>query len=71
VAPARQAQAIDVVCGMTVPADKAHHPVDHHGRTYHFCCVGCRDSFVADPDAYADGELAHHSHGGHGRNQEA
>jgi xanthine dehydrogenase accessory factor len=73
VAPARQAQAVDLVCGMTVPADKAHHPVEYHGRTYHFCCVGCRDSFVADPDAYADGELAHHSHGGHrdGRNQEA
>jgi xanthine dehydrogenase accessory factor len=73
VAPATQAQVTDVVCGMTVPADTAHHPVEYHGRTYHFCGARCRDSFVADPDAYLDGELAHHSHAGHrrGRNQEA
>lgn len=59
------AQAIDPVCGMTVPADKAHHPVEHDGRTRYFCCAGCRDSFVADPGAYAAGELAHHFRSGH------
>jgi xanthine dehydrogenase accessory factor len=57
-APARPAPAVDPVCGMTVPADQAHHPVRHDGRTLYFCCVACRDSFVAD-------ELAHHG------NQEA
>ena len=57
--PDAPAQALDPVCGMTVPADPAHHPVEHDGRTHYFCCVGCRDSFVADPGAY--GELAHHA----------
>jgi xanthine dehydrogenase accessory factor len=72
-AAARPAQVVDPVCGMTVPADQAHHPVEHDGRTYHFCRVGCRDSFVVDPGAYSGGELAHHSHSGHrgGHNQEA
>lgn len=53
--PARPAPVVDPVCGMTVPADDAHHPVQRDGRSYHFCCIGCRDSFVADP------ELAHHN----------
>jgi YHS domain-containing protein len=34
---------------MTVPADDAHFPFEHEGATYHFCCVGCRDAFAADP----------------------
>lgn len=37
---------VDPVCGMTVPADDAHFPVDVDGTTYHFCCVGCRDAFL-------------------------
>jgi xanthine dehydrogenase accessory factor len=72
-APARTSEAPDPVCGMTVPADKAHHPVKHDGLTRYFCCVGCRDSFVADPGAYLGGERALHSHSGHrgGHNQES
>lgn len=72
-APAQPAQVIDPVCGMTVPADPAHRPVGHDGLTYYFCCVGCRDSFVADPDAYLGKQPAHHTHSGHrgGHNQEA
>jgi Cu+-exporting ATPase len=43
---------IDPVCGMTVdPATTAHH-ADHAGRAYHFCSVGCRTKFVADPERY-------------------
>jgi xanthine dehydrogenase accessory factor len=45
-------EALDPVCGMTVPADDAHHPHEHAGTTYHFCCVGCRDAFAADPGRY-------------------
>ena len=41
----------DPVCGMAVdPAIAVH--ADHDGKTYHFCCDGCRDSFVANPDKY-------------------
>jgi YHS domain-containing protein len=37
---------------MTVRADRSSHPVEHGGATYYFCCVGCRDAFVADPASY-------------------
>jgi xanthine dehydrogenase accessory factor len=42
-------EVVDPVCHMTVPADDAHFPFEHEGATYHFCCVGCRDAFAADP----------------------
>ncbi len=41
--------AIDPVCGMQVNPDQAAARHDHGGRTYYFCCAGCRDRFVADP----------------------
>ena len=47
--------AIDPVCGMTVSADRASHPVEHDGGTYYFCGVGCRDAFVADPGRFVSG----------------
>ena len=39
----------DPVCGMQV--DPAAAPVTqaHAGRTYYFCCSGCRDAFASDP----------------------
>jgi xanthine dehydrogenase accessory factor len=51
-ANAQTTLAIDPVCGMTVRADGAAHHVEHDGVNYYFCCVGCRDAFVADPAAY-------------------
>ncbi|HXW40287.1 MAG TPA: heavy metal translocating P-type ATPase, partial [Xanthobacteraceae bacterium] len=49
---AAAAAAIDPVCGMTVdPAETPHHHA-HRGRTYYFCCAGCRNKFIADPDKY-------------------
>lgn len=42
-------EALDPVCSMTVTADDAHHPLEHDGSTYHFCCVGCRDAFAVEP----------------------
>jgi xanthine dehydrogenase accessory factor len=50
--PAPVAEAVDVVCGMTVAADSSSHPLDHDGVTYYFCCAGCRTSFQKDPHAY-------------------
>jgi len=44
--------SIDPVCGMTVTADAGSHPLDLHGTTYYFCCVGCHDRFTADPRRY-------------------
>jgi xanthine dehydrogenase accessory factor len=50
-APALAAER-DPVCGMTVRTDSSGHPFAHDGVTYHFCCVGCRDTFAKDPRAY-------------------
>jgi xanthine dehydrogenase accessory factor len=44
--------AVDPVCGMTVVVASAEHRADHAGRTYWFCCGGCRERFVAEPGVY-------------------
>src|SRR5215472_14722765 len=51
-APAPE-QAIDPVCGMTVPATAASYPLAHDGVTYYFCSTSCRRRFEQDPAAYA------------------
>jgi xanthine dehydrogenase accessory factor len=38
-------QATDPVCGMTVPADGDHWPLEHDGVTDYFCRAGCRRTF--------------------------
>ncbi len=35
----------DPVCGMTVPADADHWPLEHDNVTDYFCCAGCRHAF--------------------------
>ena len=41
----------DPVCGMTVsPASK--HRAEHGGRTFFFCCAGCRERFLATPERF-------------------
>lgn len=44
--------AIDLVCGMTVPADETSRPFEHEGTTYYFCCPGCRVAFSKDPESF-------------------
>ncbi len=46
-------QAVDPVCGMTVAVATAKHTAEHQGRTYYFCCAGCREKFVQQADRYA------------------
>jgi xanthine dehydrogenase accessory factor len=38
-------EGIDPVCGMTVPRDAQHWPLEHDGITDYFCCPGCRRAF--------------------------
>ncbi len=45
-------QALDPVCGMTVDVGPATPSFEHDGRTYHFCCPGCRHAFSKDPAAF-------------------
>ena len=42
----------DVVCGMQVDPARAAATSDYNGKTYYFCGLGCRERFVADPDAF-------------------
>jgi Cu+-exporting ATPase len=44
--------AKDPVCGMSVDPATARHRADHRGHAYYFCCAGCREKFVADPQKY-------------------
>jgi xanthine dehydrogenase accessory factor len=53
---AEPAEAVDPVCGMTVAATAASHPLAHDGVTYYFCCTGCRRKFELDPAAYVTRE---------------
>ena len=42
----------DPVCGMDVDPKGAKHRAEYAGRTYLFCCGGCRERFLADPERY-------------------
>jgi Cu+-exporting ATPase len=44
-------EVTDPVCGMTVDPVTAL-SATHDGREFHFCSSGCRDAFVAEPDAH-------------------
>ena len=50
---AQPGEAIDPICGMTVAVAGATHVADFAGRSYYFCCGGCRTKFLADPARYA------------------
>ena len=45
--------ALDPVCGMAVAALDVTLHADRGGSRHFFCGTGCRDAFVADPDAFA------------------
>jgi xanthine dehydrogenase accessory factor len=53
---AAPAEATDPVCGMTVAASAASHPLQHDGVTYYFCRVGCRQEFKRNPAAFVKRE---------------
>ncbi len=42
----------DPVCGMTVDPARAKATYEHAGKTYYFCCPGCKTKFEADPAKY-------------------
>jgi xanthine dehydrogenase accessory factor len=55
VSPENQ-EAKDPICGMTVNIDTAKHKSDLDGRSFYFCCAGCKQTFDEQPDRYV---LAH------------
>ncbi|HTZ00146.1 MAG TPA: YHS domain-containing protein, partial [Rhodocyclaceae bacterium] len=46
--------ARDPVCAMAVDPATARHKSEHGGRTWYFCCAGCKAKFEADPGRYAE-----------------
>jgi xanthine dehydrogenase accessory factor len=55
---AEPTQALDPICGMTVEIATARHTALHAGRTWYFCCGGCRERFLAAPERYGAAEGA-------------
>jgi len=39
-------EAMDPICGMTVAVAGARHRAELEGKTYYFCCAGCRTKFL-------------------------
>jgi xanthine dehydrogenase accessory factor len=56
--PLPPTDAVDPVCGMSVTIASARHTAEHAGRTYYFCCGGCRERFLTTPDRYLVPETA-------------
>jgi len=42
----------DPVCGMKVAVVSAKHTTEALGKTWYFCCGGCREKFLAAPERY-------------------
>ncbi len=42
----------DPVCGMAVDPSRSKSAHEHAGKTYYFCCVGCKEKFSAAPEKY-------------------
>ena len=50
--PAAKKSARDPVCGMMVDPATTPHRAEHAGEPYYFCCAGCAEKFVVDPERY-------------------
>jgi Cu+-exporting ATPase len=46
-------KARDPICGMDVDTATAKHRSEHDGKTFYFCCGGCKTKFDAEPARYA------------------
>lgn len=46
-----QTGAVDPVCGMTVEAGPASHPLEIDGETFWFCCAACRRAYAGEREA--------------------
>jgi Cu+-exporting ATPase len=42
----------DLVCGMEFAKEEAKGTFKYKGKTYHFCNLGCKEKFTADPEKY-------------------
>jgi xanthine dehydrogenase accessory factor len=49
-------EVIDLVCKMTVAAEKSNRPFEYEGTTYYFCAPGCRTAFEKNPSSFINQE---------------
>jgi len=45
-------EAKDPICRMTVGIDAAKYQSEFDGKTFYFCCAGCKQTFDRQPDKY-------------------
>ena len=43
---------IDPVCKMEVDEEDTPATSEYNGKTYYFCCEGCKEEFDRNPSAY-------------------
>lgn len=48
-------EAKDPICGMMVEKSKAKHNTEFRGKTFYFCCAGCKQKFEQSPERYLAG----------------
>jgi len=46
----------DPVCGMQITPETAEATAEYEGRTYYFCSVKDKETFVTDPEKYVKQE---------------
>ncbi len=50
-----QSEAKDPICGMMVEKSNAKHKSEFQGKTFYFCCAGCKQKFQQSPEHYLAG----------------
>jgi xanthine dehydrogenase accessory factor len=50
----------DVVCGMTAPLGEWTDTSEYQGKTYYFCCDGCKGAFEKSPDFHLENWAEEH-----------
>ena len=57
VLPAQTQEVKDPICGMTVGVDAAKYKSEFDGKSFYFCCAGCKQTFDRQPDKYVMANL--------------
>jgi xanthine dehydrogenase accessory factor len=52
-APDQKQTVTDPICGMSVDAGTAKYKSEYEGRSFYFCCNGCKQTFEKQPEKFA------------------
>ena len=58
VAPAKSQEATDPICGMTVDTGTTKYKSEIEGKSFYFCCAGCKQTFERQPASQSYGNSA-------------